>query len=118
MAPAMPHVKGGRVRALAVTGEQRSAAAPEIPTVAESGVPGYVAISWQGVLAPAGTPREVIQRLNAELVKIVNRPDTRKPLADQGYEPLANSPAEFASFIDVEIAKWTKVIRAAGIKAG
>jgi tripartite-type tricarboxylate transporter receptor subunit TctC len=117
IAPAMPLVKSGKLRALAVTGLKRSAAAPEIPTVAESGLPGYEATAWQGVLAPAGTAREIIVRLNAELVRIINLPEVRKPLAEQGYEPAGNSPEQFADYIKSEIAKWTRVIKAAGIKA-
>jgi tripartite-type tricarboxylate transporter receptor subunit TctC len=117
IAPAMPLVKSGKLRALAVTSLKRSAAAPEIPTVAETGLPGYEATAWQGVLAPAGTPREVIVKLNTEMVRIVSQPDVRKQLGDQGYEPAGNSPEQFAEYIKTEIAKWTKVIKAAGLKA-
>ena len=117
IAPAMPLVKSGKLRALAVTSLQRSAAAPEIPTVAESALPGYEATAWQGVLAPAGTPREIIVRLNTELVRVINLPEVRKQLAEQGYEPAGNSPEQFAEYIKTEIAKWTRVIRAAGLKA-
>jgi tripartite-type tricarboxylate transporter receptor subunit TctC len=117
IAPAMPLVKSAKLRALAVTSLKRSAAAPEIPTVAESGLPGYEATAWQGVLAPAGTQRDIIVRLNAEMVRIVQQPDVRKQLAEQGYEPAGNSPEQFAGYIKTEIAKWAKVIRAAGLKA-
>jgi tripartite-type tricarboxylate transporter receptor subunit TctC len=116
MAPAMPHVKTGRLRALAVTSEKRSAAAPEIPTVAESGLPGYEATAWQGVLAPAGTPRDIVARLSSELVKVINLEAPRRQLAEQGYEPLGSTPQKFAEYIPAEIAKWSKVIKAAGIK--
>jgi tripartite-type tricarboxylate transporter receptor subunit TctC len=116
LAPAMPHVKTGRLRALAVTSAKRSAAAPEIPTVAESGVPGYEAIAWQGVLAPAGTPREIIQKLQVELVKVVNQQAARKQLADQGYEPEGSTAEQFDGFIRTEIAKWSRVVKAAGIR--
>jgi tripartite-type tricarboxylate transporter receptor subunit TctC len=105
------------LRALAVTSLNRSAAALEIPTVAESGLPGYEATAWQGVLAPAGTPRDIIVKLNTEIVRIVHQPDVRKQLADQGYEAAGNSPEQFADYIKTEIAKWAKVIRAAGLKA-
>jgi tripartite-type tricarboxylate transporter receptor subunit TctC len=117
IAPAMPLVKSARLRALAVTSLKRSAAAPEIPTVAESGLPGYEATAWQGVLAPAGTPRDIIVKLNAELVRVIQLPDVRKQLAEQGYEPAGNTPEQFAEYIKTEIAKWTKVIKAAGLKA-
>lgn len=117
IAPAMPLVKSEKLRALAVTSLTRSAAAPAIPTVAESGLPGYEATAWQGVLAPAGTPLEVIAKLNAELVRVINQPEVRKQLADQGYEPAGNTPEQFAEYIKTEIAKWAKVIKAAGLKA-
>ncbi|MDB5811826.1 MAG: hypothetical protein JWN94_3948 [Betaproteobacteria bacterium] len=117
IAPAMPLVKAGKVRALAVTSSKRSAAAPEIPTVAESGLAGYEATAWQGVLAPAGTSRDIIVRLNAEIVRVVQQPDVRKQLAEQGYEPAGNSPEQFADYIKTEIAKWSRVIKAAGLKA-
>ena len=117
IAPAMPLVKSGKLRALAVTSLKRSAAATEIPTVAESGLPGYEATAWQGVLAPAGTSREIISRLNTEIVRIINQPDVRRQLAEQGYEPAGNSPEQFAEYIKTEIAKWSRVIKAAGLKA-
>ena len=117
IAPAMPLAKSGKLRAVAVTSLKRSAAVPEIPTVAESGLPGYEATAWQGVLAPAGTPRDVIVKLNTEMVRIINQPDVRKQLGDQGYEPAGNSPEQFAEYIKSEIAKWTRVIKAAGLKA-
>jgi tripartite-type tricarboxylate transporter receptor subunit TctC len=117
IAPAMPLVKSAKLRALAVTSLKRSAAVPEIPTVAESGLPGYEATAWQGVLAPAGTPRDIIAKLNTELVRVINLPDVRKQLADQGYEPAGTTPEQFAEYIKTEIAKWSRVIKAAGLKA-
>ena len=117
IAPAMPLVKSEKLRALAVTSLKRSAATPETPTVAESGLPGYEATAWQGVLAPAGTPREIIVRLSSELVRVINLPEVRKQLAEQGYEPGGNTPEQFAEYIKTEIAKWTRVIKAAGLKA-
>src|SRR5688572_13845920 len=99
MAPAMPYVNANRLRALAVTSAKRSPAAPAVPTVAESGVPGYEAIAWQGVLAPAGTPQAVLARLNAELGKVMAQPDVRKHLLEQGFEPATTSESEFAQFI-------------------
>lgn len=100
-----------------MTSLKRSAAAPEIPTVAETGLPGYEATAWQGVLAPAGTSREIVAKLNAEMVRIISLPEVRKQLGDQGYEPAGNSPEQFAEYIKTEIAKWTRVIKAAGLKA-
>jgi tripartite-type tricarboxylate transporter receptor subunit TctC len=117
LAPALPLIKSGRVRALAVTGATRSQAAPEIPTVAESGIAGYEAISWQGVLAPAGTPRAITQRLSGDILKVVDQPESRRQLAQQGYEPLAGAPDKFDAYIRSEIAKWSRVIKAAGIRA-
>jgi tripartite-type tricarboxylate transporter receptor subunit TctC len=116
MAPAMPHVKSGRLRALAVTSTRRSPAAPEVPTVAESGLPGYEAIAWQGVLAPAGTPDEIITRLNAALVNALKLDGPRRQLAEQGYEPVGTSARGFAEYIPLEIAKWSRVIKSAGIR--
>ncbi len=117
MAPAMPQVKAGRLRALAITSIERSKATPEIPTVAESGVPGYEAISWQGVLAPAGIPRGIVQRLNAELRKVLAQAEPRRQLAEQGYEPLSGTPEAFDATIKSEIVKWTRVVKAAGLQA-
>jgi tripartite-type tricarboxylate transporter receptor subunit TctC len=117
MAPAMPHVKSGRLRALAVTSAGRSPAAPAVPTVAESGVPGYEAIAWQGLVAPAGVPQDVLDKLNREIVRIISLADVRRILVEQGYEPVASSAAEFTRFTQSEIAKWTKVTTAAGLRA-
>jgi tripartite-type tricarboxylate transporter receptor subunit TctC len=116
MAPAMPHVKGGKLRALAVTSAKRSPAAPEVPTVAESGVPGYEAIAWQGLVAPAGVPAEVVERLNREVVRVLGLPEVKRVLVEQGYEPVGSSAAEFTRFTAIEIAKWTKVTTAAGLR--
>ena len=117
MAPAMPHVKATRLHALAVTSAQRSPAAPQVPTVAESGVAGYEAIAWQGLVARAGVAAEIIDRLNRELARIVAMPEVRQVLVEQGYEPVAGSAAEFARFTEREIVKWTKVTTAAGLRA-
>jgi len=116
MAPAMAHVKSGRLHALAVTSAHRSPAAPTVPTVAESGVPGYEAIAWQGLVAPAAVPKEAIERLNQEVTRIVNLADVRRMLTEQGYEPVGSSAAEFTRFTTTEIAKWTKVTAAAGLR--
>jgi tripartite-type tricarboxylate transporter receptor subunit TctC len=116
LAQAMPQIRTGRLRALAITSVERSRAAPEIPTVAESGIRGYEAISWQGVLAPAGVPRVVLQRLNGELRKVLDQAEPRRQLADQGYEPLSGTAEAFESYIKSEIAKWTRVVKSAGLQ--
>ena len=116
IAPAMPMVKSARLRALAITSVQRSRAAPEVPTVAESGIAGHEAISWQGVLAPGGTPRGVVQRLNSDLRKVLSLAEPQRQLAEQGYEPLSGTPETFEVYIQSEIAKWTKVVMAVKIK--
>jgi tripartite-type tricarboxylate transporter receptor subunit TctC len=117
LAAAMPHVKSQRLRVLAVTGAARSPAMPEVPTVAESGLHGFDVASWFGLLAPAGTPRDVIARLHGEIVKILKIDDVRERLAADGAEVVANRPDEFATYIKSELAKWGQVIGAARIKA-
>jgi tripartite-type tricarboxylate transporter receptor subunit TctC len=114
---AIPHVRSGKVRAIAVSSAKRSVAAPEYPTIAEAGVAGYEHSSWVGLLAPAGTPRAIISRLNAESVKVAKAPDTRPYLLKFGMEPVGSTPAQYASLINTEIAKWQKVVKAAGITA-
>ena len=113
---ALPHVRAGKLRGLAVTGAKRSVAGPEIPTIAEAGVPGYAHSSWVGMLAPAKTSPRILQRLQAETVKIVHAPDVRKLLLREGLEANGNTPAEFAQDLKEEIAKWHKVVKAAGIQ--
>lgn len=108
--------RAGRLRAIAVTGAKRSPAAPDIPTVAESGVPGFEVTTWQGVSAPAKTPRAIIERLNSEIVRALNSPDLRERLTGLGAEPAGNTPEQYAAFVQNEIDKWAKVIKAAGIK--
>ena len=117
MPPALPHIKSGKVRAIAVTSAKRSPVLPDVPTVAESGVPGYEAIAWQGLVAPAGTPRPVIARINAEFVKVLKQPDITAKRSEQGFETVASTPEWFTQYIKSEIAKWSKVIKAAGIKS-
>ncbi len=116
MSTALPHVKTGRLRALAVSTAKRSAAAPDVPTIAESGVRDYDYSSWIGLLAPAKTPALVIARLNAEAVKAIHSPDMKTILAVEASEPVGNSPAEFETIIKTEVARWMKVVKAAGIK--
>jgi tripartite-type tricarboxylate transporter receptor subunit TctC len=111
------HVRAGKMKALAVTTAQRSPQAPEIPTVAEAGVPGYEQTAWFGVLAPAGTPREIIGRLNTEIVKLLNSADVKERFAKQGVEVRTSTPEQFATFLRSEVDRWGKVIREAGIKS-
>ena len=113
---AAPHVKSGAVRGLAVTGAKRSSALPDLPTVAESGVPGYEVSAWFGIFAPAEVPQPVVQRLNAEFVKALQQPDLRQRLASQGAEPLTSTPDEFSAYLRSEIAKWAKVVKDSGMK--
>jgi tripartite-type tricarboxylate transporter receptor subunit TctC len=113
---ATPQIKAGRVRALAITSGKRSAVAPELPTVAESGFPGYEVVGWFGWLAPARTPREIVTRLHAEIVKALNVPEVRERLLSQSSEPVGNSPQAFGAFIRSERDKWADVIKRAGIR--
>jgi tripartite-type tricarboxylate transporter receptor subunit TctC len=112
-----PIIRGGRVRALGTTGLKRSSVLPEVPTVSESGVRGYESPIWLGLMAPAGTPKPVIDRLNAEILKIIARPDVKKTWGEQGAEPLSMTPAEFEKYLNDDIAKWAKVVKLSGAKA-
>ena len=112
-----PHVKTGKIRALAVTGTKRVASFPDVPTVAESGLPQYEFLGWMGLAAPAGTPREIVAQLNIVMAKILSSPEARDWFAEQGGEPFADTPEEFAAFIKSEHARWGPIIRDAGIKA-
>jgi tripartite-type tricarboxylate transporter receptor subunit TctC len=115
---AVPQIKAGKVRALAVTSAKRSVAVPDLPTVAEAtGLSGYEASTWQGFVFPAATPRSVIQRVADETAAVVTMKDVQDRLRDQGYDPVGSSPGQFAAYIKSELAKWTKVIKGAGIKA-
>lgn len=109
--------RAGKLRAIAVTGPKRSTAAPEIPTVAESGVTGFEVTAWYGVSAPANTPRPVVDRVYKEVARAVNAPEVRDRLIGLGAAPVGSTPEQYAAFIQSEIAKWGKVIKAAGIKA-
>lgn len=115
LASAMPHVRGGRVRALAVTSASRVSIAKEIPTLAESGLPGYESVQWPGFLAPAGTPKDTIARLHREAVTVLKTPETASRLASEGAEVVAGTPEAFAAFIRAETEKWSRVVKAAGI---
>lgn len=111
------HVRAGRMKALAVSTAQRSALAPEVPTVAEAGVPGYELAVWFGVLAPAGTPRDIVGRLNTEIVRILHSPDVKDRFAKQGVEVRTSTPEQFGEFVRAEVGRWAKVIKEAGIRA-
>jgi tripartite-type tricarboxylate transporter receptor subunit TctC len=116
MLAAVPHVRSGRVRAIAVTGPQRTKALPDVVTFAQGGLPAYDASSWNGILVPAGTPRAVVERLNAELVRIHKTPNILERLEQDGAEPAPTTPEEFGGFIKAEIAKWAKVVQSAHIR--
>ena len=111
-----PHIKAGKVKALAVTGTKRSQLMPELPTIAESGLPGYNASGWYGLFAPAATPRPIVSRLNAEAVKALRLPDVVRTLSSQGAEPVGGSPEEFRAFVAAEIDKWAKLVKLTGMK--
>jgi tripartite-type tricarboxylate transporter receptor subunit TctC len=112
-----PHVKSGKLRGIGVTSLRRSGAVPEVPTVAEQGFPGFSALAWWGIVAPAGTPKPVLDRFHAELVKVFNQPDVRKQLGETlGMDLAVSSPAELQKFLLAEIARWGKVVRENGIR--
>jgi tripartite-type tricarboxylate transporter receptor subunit TctC len=113
----MPHVKSGRLKALAVGSAQRSLAAPDLVTVAESGYPGFETVGWAGLLAPAGTPKEIVTKLNAEVVRILSQPEVTGRFVTLGAELLSSSPDDFGTYIKSETAKWGKVIKDSGAKA-
>lgn len=113
---AVPQVKGGKVKALAVAQAKRSALVPDVPNAGEAGLPGYDAYSWAGFVAPAGTPAEVVARLNAEIVKALSAPDMRDALLTRGAEPQPGTPEQFAAFVRAEMTKWARVVREANIK--
>jgi tripartite-type tricarboxylate transporter receptor subunit TctC len=112
----MPHVKAGRLRAFAVSGSKRTPAMPDVPTVAEAALPGFDVTVWQGILAPAGTPREIVARLNAEIVSALQKPDVQSRMAALGVDIIGSSPQEFAAFIKRDIEKWAVVIKASGAR--
>jgi tripartite-type tricarboxylate transporter receptor subunit TctC len=111
-----PTVQSGQVRALGTTGRKRSTVLPDVPTIAEAGLPGYEATIWLGIMAPAGTPAPIIDKLNGEINKVLKRPETREAWSKQGAEPLVMTPAEFDRYLRGDIEKWAKVIHTAGIK--
>jgi len=116
MPTALPHVQSGRLRALAVTSSSRSPAAPELPTIAEAALPGYSVTNWIGFFAPAGTPRDIVVKLNAEVVRIMQAPDIQKRLATEGAKFSPWTPEQFGGFVKTEQTKWAKVVKEAGIR--
>ena len=117
MASAVPFVRAGRLRAIAVSGGERSALFPDVPTVAESGLPGFASEDWQGILAPAKTPPEIIGKLNGEIGRILLLPEVKAKLQAAGFEPKPSTPEWFAQFIQAETLKWAKLLKGIGIKA-
>jgi tripartite-type tricarboxylate transporter receptor subunit TctC len=113
---AWPLAKAGKLRPLAVTTAKRSSVAPEVPTLAESGLPGFEIGSWQGVFAPAGTPPEIVKRLNAEIVKILNMPDVKEKLIGLGAEPVGDTPEQFSAYVKTEVVKWSDIVKKSGAK--
>ena len=116
IAQSVPQMKAGRLRALGVTGAWRSPAIPEVKTVAESGVPGFETSTWYGMFAPAATPRGVVEKLNAELVRILQLPDVRERLTTEGFELPADTPDQFAAIIKAELARWAKLVKETGAR--
>jgi tripartite-type tricarboxylate transporter receptor subunit TctC len=112
----LPYVKSGRLNALAVTNPKRSPIVPNVPTVAESGLPGFEALQWFGIFAPAGTPKDVVAKLNADIVKAARLPEVRERMTTLGADVVGNTPAEFAAFQKADTAKWAKVVKASGAK--
>ena len=117
LASSMPHVKSGKLRALAVASPKRIAVAPDLPTIAESGYPGFEVRSWYGLLAPAGTPRTIIDQLHAQIATVLRQPDVIARLASDGAEPGGDTPTEFAAYIKSEVERWGRVVKTAGIRA-
>lgn len=115
IASGLPQVRGGKVRAIAVASEKRVAALPDLPTIGESGYPGFEAWAWQGFVAPAGTPRNIVMKLNSEFAKVMADPAIKQRLSESGFEPQTSTPEQFAAHMTSEIAKWAKVIRESNI---
>lgn len=117
VATSLPHVQAGKLRALAVTGAQRSSVAPNVPTVAESGFPSFEVVQWFGAFAPAGTPRAIVVKANGELNRAMSHPDVQEGFARQGFETRPATPEQFAAYVKSELDKWSRVVKEAGIRA-
>jgi len=117
MPPAVPMIKSGKIRGIAVTSERRVAAIPDVPTVAESGFPGFADYTWVGLFVPAGTPADAVARLNGEVEKLLQQPDMRERLAAIGFEPMGGTPGQFADYLKTELVKWARVVRETGASA-
>ena len=114
---AIPQMKAGRVRALGVSTKKRLSVIPDVPTIAEAGVPGYEVVGWNGILAPAKTPRAIIERLNADIVKVIRTPEVEADILAQGIEPIGNTPEEFGRIIRADVERWGKILKGAKTKA-
>jgi tripartite-type tricarboxylate transporter receptor subunit TctC len=114
---AVPHIKSGRLRALAVSGTKRSGALPDVPTMQEAGVASYEAVSWYAMFVPAGTPREVIAKVNADVLRVLQNPDVKQRFAALGVEPSGSTPEYLAKYLHVEIEKWAQVVKSAKLRA-
>ena len=117
MPAAMPFIKSGKLKPLGVTSEKRSLVLPNVPTIAESGLSGYSATTWYGLYAPKGTPTEVVQKIHEVTTEVLKIPEIREQMIQRGFEPIGNTPEQFASFISSEISKWAKVVKLAGIES-
>lgn len=116
MASVLPHMKSGRIKALGVSSTKRSTLVPDVPTIAEAGIPGFEYMTWYGMLVPAGTPRPIVERIQADAAKIIQAPQARERFSTQGLDVYGNSPSEFQAYLGAELAKWDKVIRATGVR--
>ena len=111
-----PNVRAGKLKALGTSGKQRSTVLPDVPTISEAGVPGYDAVIWLGIMAPAGTPKAIVDRLNAEITRAVNSPELKKSWADQGAVPMSMTPDEFGRFMREDIEKWSRIVKISGAR--
>ena len=116
MASVLPHMKSGRIKALGVSSTRRSTLAPDVPTIAEAGVPGFEYMTWYGMLVPAGTPNPIVERIQADTATIIHAPQARERFSTQGLDVYGNSPSEFQAYLSAELAKWEEVIRATGVR--
>jgi tripartite-type tricarboxylate transporter receptor subunit TctC len=114
---AVPFIKGGQMRAIGVSSGKRASALPDVPTIAEGGVPGYEAVGWNGMVAPANLPGPVLEKVSATVVKVFNLPEVRDRMISLAADPVTTTPAQFGAYIKAEIAKWAKVVKASGAKA-